>query len=229
MTDFWEELYVRSAIATTTAKETATDVAFLDEVLPKKGRILDVGCGWGRHLEGLLAIPGNERGLFGIDTSEFALTVARAKSLPVSWYDFDDPIRVERFDGFYFDAVYVMCNTLFLTKERVTFLEYIRDTLEPGGILVLHNSAPGSLGKGHDVTMKLPNGGNLTEKCITTPEQCIIQRTISDPNRPPLSGEATIWTWTTKQHKQALDFAGLTVESIHDEDGINRTFIARRA
>lgn len=70
MTDaFFGELYLRSTRPFLAAEVTEREAAFLRSMLPKQGRLLDLGCGHGRHLA---HVPG-----FGVDRDSLSLIEAR--------------------------------------------------------------------------------------------------------------------------------------------------------
>ena len=65
------ELYAHDI---TTAKRTEAEVTFLKAVIPPKTRVLDVGCGYGRHT---IALAKSGFDVVGIDSSEHMISEAR--------------------------------------------------------------------------------------------------------------------------------------------------------
>jgi len=103
------------------------------------GRVLDMGCGWGRHL---LPLQGQGHDVVGIDTSSGAIQVARALGAR--------DVRTMHIDeaGFpeaSFDAVILMGGTVGIgcgiqgVSERLARLHPI---VRPGGRLIAHIREP---------------------------------------------------------------------------------------
>lgn len=119
---------------------------FLEEIgqyLPERGRILDLGCGFGLFsLYFASQEPG--RSLLGVDIDERRISYARksARDLKLDNVSYAignvlDPVG----DGS-FDAIYTLDMIHHLPRETVPgFLEGLRDLLEPGGILVIKEVA----------------------------------------------------------------------------------------
>ena len=105
LADHLSSAYLRYSFTRGTAGEVAALVELLD--LHPGERVLDVGCGPGRHAAGLA-----ERGLdvVGVDLSEAFLTLARA-AVPAARFERLDARRLP-FDG-EFDAVISLCQGAF--------------------------------------------------------------------------------------------------------------------
>lgn len=117
------------------------DCRFLGEVLPREGRLLDVGCGTGRHL-----LEMARRGLecTGMDLSEHMLRLSAAKvekeglKTALIKADMRAPLP---FDDSSFDNLICMFSTLGLvpgSDARASFLREANRVLADGGTLVLH-------------------------------------------------------------------------------------------
>lgn len=120
------------------------DCTVLERELPAGGKILDAGCGSGRHLVYL-----GQRGfqMYGLDLSEPFLAVARRKL-----QEHGLPVRLRRGDilrppadllpaGERFDGVILMFSVLGMVQggeNRVQALRGLREWLAPGGVLVAH-------------------------------------------------------------------------------------------
>jgi len=118
-----------------------TDSAFLDEVLPARGRVVDLGCGTGRHVVRLA-----RRGLevTGVDLSQHMLAETavklRREGLRAELVRADICSRLPFASGA-FDAAICMFSTLGLVRTRRLrrkALSEWRRILVPGGLLVLH-------------------------------------------------------------------------------------------
>jgi 2-polyprenyl-3-methyl-5-hydroxy-6-metoxy-1,4-benzoquinol methylase len=119
---------------------------FLEEIgqyLPKRGRILDLGCGFGLFS---LYFASQEPGrvLRGVDIDERRISYARKsagdlKLVNVS-YAIGDVLEWDGEAGF--DAIYILDMIHHLPQHAVKgFLEGLRDRLVPGGTLVIKEVA----------------------------------------------------------------------------------------
>jgi 2-polyprenyl-3-methyl-5-hydroxy-6-metoxy-1,4-benzoquinol methylase len=115
---------------------------FLEEIgqyLPRNGRILDLGCGFGLFSL-YFASLGPERRITGIDQNERRVALARASAerLGLSNVDYHVGDGLDWNSGESFDAIYLLDLVHHLPKESVPgFLERLRGRLRPGGVLVL--------------------------------------------------------------------------------------------
>ena len=117
------------------------DTQVLDRWLKTPGRVLDLGCGTGRHLAHFAA-KGFE--MTGVDLSEHMLAVARrrlaAERVSATLVRGD----ITRLDGLgigRFDYVLCMFSTLGMiygAANRLAFLRAVREHLEPGGLFCCH-------------------------------------------------------------------------------------------
>lgn len=114
---------------------------FLEEIgqyLPRNGRILDVGCGFGLFSLYFAALePG--RHIVGIDRDSRRIEHARASAARLSIDNVDYRVTdVRAWDGEHFDAVYALDVVHHLPKAEVApFLAKLRDGLAPNGLLLL--------------------------------------------------------------------------------------------
>lgn len=133
--DYLGESYLRYSFT----KGTEQEIPFLLDVLGlKKGqRVLDVGCGPGRH-----AVEFAKAGLAvtGVDVSrrflELAAAQARAAGVAASFFEVD--ARQMPFEN-EFDAVVSICQGAFglMGGDDSLVLKRMAESLKPGGVLVL--------------------------------------------------------------------------------------------
>jgi SAM-dependent methyltransferase len=120
-------------------KGTEQEVSFLLELLslPAGARLLDVGCGPGRHA---LALARAGLRVVGVDVSrrflELAAEAARASGVKVSFFEVD--ARRMPFDD-EFDAVISLCQGGFglMGRDDALVLKRIAEAARPGGVVVL--------------------------------------------------------------------------------------------
>jgi 2-polyprenyl-6-hydroxyphenyl methylase/3-demethylubiquinone-9 3-methyltransferase len=115
---------------------------FLEEIgqyLPKNGRILDLGCGFGLFSL-YFATLGPERRITGVDQDARRIELARASAARLNLTNVDYHVG----DGLdwnsdeSFDAIYLLDLIHHLPRASVPeFLERLRGRLRPGGVLVL--------------------------------------------------------------------------------------------
>jgi 2-polyprenyl-3-methyl-5-hydroxy-6-metoxy-1,4-benzoquinol methylase len=125
----WESFYLRT-------RWRLCPFAIVESHVPKKGRILDFGCGYGM-LSSFLALKGPERRVLGIDLNMDRIKVAMrsAKGHPGISFQLGD---VRDFQGIPFDAV-VMTDVLHhIDEDNVrVLLRIIRSCLSDDGTLVV--------------------------------------------------------------------------------------------
>ncbi len=117
------------------------DTRILDDLIPPNSRLLDIGCGTGRHV-----LHFTQKGCFvvGIDLSEHMLRICRRK-LTSMGLDIGlaraDMQRLTCLRDASFDYAICMFSTIGLIRgkhERQHFIEEVRRVLRPGGYFVLH-------------------------------------------------------------------------------------------
>lgn len=146
----WYERYFSAdywvyAGAEYTAGRTAGEVEYLAAVLAAAPgrRVLDVGCGIGRHAVGL---AGRSFDVTGVDVSPWALacaaSIAREAGAAVRWLQLDALAPGPAFSELgEFDAV--VCVQAFgwgTDAQQLRMLRSLRDVLVPDGLLVLDHS-----------------------------------------------------------------------------------------
>ncbi len=117
------------------------DTLFLDEVIPDRCRVLDLGCGTGRHV---LSLAKRGCRVTGVDLSPWMLRQT-AKKLDRHGYDARlvraDICRLEGLEDASFDAAVCMFSTMGILRRkrlrRIALAEW-RRVLAPGGLLVVH-------------------------------------------------------------------------------------------
>ncbi len=115
---------------------------FLQEIgqyLPRRGRVLDLGCGFGLFSL-YFAIDAPERQLVGVDLDEDRIEAARecARKLGVSNVDYTAQNALDWRGHGAFDAIFMLDLIHHLPKAEVEpFLRRVAELLAPGGILLL--------------------------------------------------------------------------------------------
>jgi histidinol-phosphate/aromatic aminotransferase/cobyric acid decarboxylase-like protein/SAM-dependent methyltransferase len=144
LADPWYERYFTAdywtyATAEYTASRTAAEVAHLAGVLPPGGRVLDLGCGIGRHAIGLARLGFQ---VVGLEVSSWALrragAAAAAAGVEVEWQRVD-LLRAGELPA----ADAAVCVQAFgwgTDADQLRMLRAVRRALRPGGVLVLDHS-----------------------------------------------------------------------------------------
>jgi SAM-dependent methyltransferase len=117
------------------------DTRFLEEVLPAAGRLLDMGCGTGRHLERFAALGWR---VTGVDLSEPMLQEAGRK-LSSAGLEADlcraDLVDLSFLEAGSFDAAICMFSTLGMIQSPEMRQRAVRQAarcLRPGGVFAAH-------------------------------------------------------------------------------------------
>ncbi|MFZ5440817.1 MAG: class I SAM-dependent methyltransferase [Myxococcota bacterium] len=126
---FFGELYLRSTRPFLSPQVTHAEAAFLRARLPATGRLLDLGCGHGRHLAQL--------GGFGVDRDQLSLLEARAHG-QVSRAD----LRALPFRDRAFDGGWCWYNSLgtFEDEQVPLILREVARCLKPGAPFIIQGS-----------------------------------------------------------------------------------------
>jgi SAM-dependent methyltransferase len=186
----------------------ATDTAFLDEVLPARGRVLDLGCGTGRHLVHL-ARRGYD--VTGVDLSVHMLRRARWKldreGLDAALFR-ADIARPGPVEGAPFDACICMFSTLGLIKGKRRRLEALtswRGLLAEGGVLVCH---------AHNLWHNLGEAGGRVWLARHLVGSLLPWRELGDKRMANYRGldELYVHLFRVREMRRLLRRAGFTVE-----------------
>lgn len=146
----WYEDYFSSEFWTVaqheyTAERTGREVEYLASALSERAvgrRVLDLGCGTGRHAIALAALGFD---VTGLDVSEWALAraaeTARVAGVGAQWVHCDllrtRPLPVPTADA----AICVQSFGLGSDAEQLRLLREVRRRLAPGGLLILDHSS----------------------------------------------------------------------------------------
>lgn len=126
------------------------DIDFFQTLLPKWGKLLELGCGSGRIADRLAAWPpgtGADRKIVGIDTSLQMLHLAKRRSLnsPISAQYLCMDMLQPAF-AIKFDAILIAYNTLNLLVSENNILHCLNhccNLLQPHGTLLIQLFIPG--------------------------------------------------------------------------------------
>ncbi len=206
MTEFFGELYLRSTRPFLTEAVTQAEIAFLRARLPQ-GRVLDLGCGHGRHLRGL------GDGVIGVDFDRTSLTEAK-RFRPVTRGDFRAlPFRSEAFEG-----AFSWYNTLTTFDPDVTraLLREAARCLKPGGRFIVQGSHP-ARAREHPSALyddHLPDGSHLHEQTVWSSARGRddIERTLTLPDGRIMSASFFIHYYDVDEWRSLLAEAGLEVQ-----------------
>lgn len=127
---FFGELYLRSTRPFLSLDVTRAEALFLRTNLPTEGRLLDFGCGHGRHLA---EIPR----AMGVDRDSISLVEAR-RHAPVARAD----LRALPFRDAAFAGGWCWYNSMgtFEDDQVPLMLRELARVVRPGGVIVIHGS-----------------------------------------------------------------------------------------
>jgi SAM-dependent methyltransferase len=160
---FFAEIYEATTAPFISPASTAKDV---DQFLalaspPAQARVLDLGCGWGRHMTLLKARGYN---VMGIERSQSLAAKAQA-ACPDTVIQAD--LRALPLSSASFDAVACFYSSVFLFDEEENHkaLAEVARVLKPGGAFMLQTANPMHLRRlgGQEQAVKLPDGSEVFE------------------------------------------------------------------
>jgi len=112
-------------------------VEWLNQIMPRGGKLLDVGCGPGLYAERLARRGFRVTGIdFSRNSIDYAINSAKENDLDIHYIqqDYLQMDRYEEFDG----AIFIYCDYGALsTDDRAIILRNIYRSLKPGGRLIL--------------------------------------------------------------------------------------------
>lgn len=206
-----------------TAEWTAVQVRYLDGVLEEYApgrRVLDLGCGTGRHASGLAA---HGFAVTGLDVSPSALELARAQhgDEPGLTFVQHDVMTAQPWPVDEVDAVIFVQGLGWGTDaDQRRLLRRVRQCLVPGGILVLDLSNLGSILRNFLADWKITTDrGDFAIRRQYVPELGRIEGWFE---HLPAEGSATsLWqsirVYLVEQVISLVKQCGFTVEAMHAE------------
>ena len=102
--------------------------------LTKKSKLLDVGCGTGHHVGGLLKLGYDAQ---GIDKSSEMVNQAK-KNYPDGKYKTGSALQVINYPKNMFSHITCLYFTIYYVQNKMQFFENCYYWLKPGGYLILH-------------------------------------------------------------------------------------------
>lgn len=160
---FFDDLYIRTTEPFLTEAMTVAEVKAFVSLAPLQegARVLDLGCGWGRHGPAL-AKHGLE--VFGLERARGPARRAHEVGLKVVRGD----VRTLPWRSGAFDAVACFYSSIFFFDEpqNLAALKEVRRVLRPGGRFVLQAANPLHLARlgQEERTWPLPGGARVWER-----------------------------------------------------------------
>lgn len=212
---FFGELYLRSTRPLLSSSTTLAEVGYLEQIFVPGARLLDVGCGHGRHAW-LLSSRG--RPTIGVELDELSLAEREAGLVAaradMRWL----PFGAQRFDG-----GFAWYSSLFIfgDDEHPALLREIARCLKPGATFVMQ-TVPYEYLASHvrdDFTLVLPDGGKIAESSRfdrgTGRDRGVRRLTFKDGR--VLSAEHVIRYYPRSELEALFEAAGFSVKWIHGD------------
>ncbi len=189
---------------------TGAEAAFIASQLPA-GRVLDLGCGEGRHLQAL----SGRAPLVGVDIDQEALAIASTFA-PVACGD----LRALPFRSGTFTAIYCWYSTLFVFDEhgnRAALAEAAR-ALAPSGRFVFQTVNPLQLSAHPDVAFEqvLPDGARLRERSHFDAAAGVDRglRSLETPGEPPCHARYALRYYRPHELQERFEAVGLRIQRL---------------
>lgn len=199
------ELYLRSTRPFLPEVLTDAEASFLRQRLPS-GRVLDLGCGHGRHSRRL------GPGVVGLDADSRSLEEAALHG-PVARGDF----RALPFRSRVFRGAYVWYNTLgtFEIEQARAILQGLARCVEPDGLVIVQGTHPGRARDQPRASYEgvLPDGSQLSEESRWRAEagRDEVHRQLVLPDGRVMAASFFIRYYELEQWRRLLESAGLAV------------------
>jgi SAM-dependent methyltransferase len=220
---FFGELYYETTAELLTPRLTEAETALVTRCLGLKPhhRVVDLGCGHGRHLKALsdLGIAGG----LGLERSSDYLRRARAAGVAAPLVRGD--LRALPFAAGRVDAAFAWYSALFLFDEatNAAVLEEVARILRPGGRLLHHGASPARLAA--DPTARHVGrtraGGRVEEvaRYDAASGREHLWRRLIRPGGEVLEGAWSVRHYPPDELAARMAAAGLVLEAVLDERG----------
>lgn len=211
---FFGDFYRRTTGAFLSADVTAAEASFIGGILSRgpSRRVLDLGCGEGRHLARLAS---SGTALTGVDIDRRSLATASRFACAVQ-----GDLRRLPFGAATFDAAYCWYSTLFVFDEegnRRALSEAAR-VLVPGGRLLVQSINPERLARTPEACFEavLPDGSRVEERARYDPSTGRDEgrRTLLTPAGEALCGRYSIRYYSLPELERLCRLAGLRVAEV---------------
>jgi SAM-dependent methyltransferase len=214
---YGSELYLATAADLLTARLTAVEAHRIAELLAlgPRDRVLDLGCGHGRHAR---ALAGRVGWCCGLERWPEPLRRAGAPPPGVSWLRAD--LRALPFRDGAFDAVWSWYASLFMWDEATNeqALAGVARLLGRGGRLLIHHANPLALAREPHATARrrLPDGGTVEEHSVfdaaTGVDRCA--RRLARADGSVLEGTARLRYYSPSEWEPLARRAGLRLRAV---------------
>ncbi len=211
------ELYLTTAAGLLTPRLTAVETDRIVELLAltARDRVLDLGCGHGRHAR---ALAGRVGWCCGLERWPEPLRRAGAPPRGVAWLRADlraPPLR----DGA-FDAAFSWYASLFMWDDagNQRALSAVARLLRPGGRLLVHHANPLALARDPhaSVSCTLPDGRRVEEASVFDPatgvDRCA--RRLVQPDGSLLEGTARLRYYSPSEWEPLARRTGLHLTAV---------------